>query len=180
MAEQTISAIIQIVALFLPAWAIMVQILARLMEGADLDESPAMIPFFGVGLSLAVVSLWLFGTAVTEAVFSTMIEEIRESGNTLLTDSLLTIMQAELAFAALGIIVLILAGMKYFDKKNGVHVISISILSYIIMAKGSDYNMVAGIAWGLILLVGLDVIYILYRDEIMQKLPWKSTSIPPN
>lgn len=180
MAEQTISAIIQIVALFLPAWAIMVQILARLMERADLDENPVMIPFFGVGLSLAVVSFWLFGGAVMGAVVSHMLEEAQQSADPVLMTSLLDIMKAELAFTTLGLIVLILAGMMYFDTKNGVHVIAVSILSYIIMVVGNEQNMVAGIGWGVITLIAWDATFCyLFWDDVKDGLPSILTRLTP-
>lgn len=55
--------IIQLVALFLPAWAVMMQILTRIIQRTDFRESPLMNVVAGFGMALSFLSLYLFGLA---------------------------------------------------------------------------------------------------------------------
>jgi len=158
--DDTFSLLIQMVALFLPAWAIMVQIFARLMEDSDLDESPSLIPFFGVGLSLTVASIWLFGRSVINAVVSHMTEQA-EAGEAdpLLFQALLDSIKAEFAFTFLGLIVLIIAGIRYFEQWNGVHVLGVVVFSTFAMNRGMEYGEPATVVWLVSIIIIVDLLF---------------------
>ena len=158
--NQTFSLMIQMVALFLPAWAIMVQIFARLMEQTDLDENPGLIPFFGVGLALTLVSIWMFGRAVMSGILSHMLERAQgPDPNPLLFQSMLDIMSGEIAFSSLGLIILFISGVIFFEKWNGVHILVTVLLTFLVMQIGATYADVVAAAWGIIFILFFGGIY---------------------
>ena len=173
--SETFSLMIQMVALFLPAWAIMVQIFGRLMEKADLDENPSLIPFFGVGLALTLFSVWMFSRAVASAIVAYMQHRIQEpSPNPLLFESLSHVMVAEMAFTTLGVIVLTIAAITYFNFYNGFHIALIVIATSIIMNYGDKYYDISVVAAGIILLIIVDIflskfVWPQYRDSLRER-----------
>ncbi|MCU4716877.1 hypothetical protein [Halapricum hydrolyticum] len=158
--DNTFSVLLQVVALFLPAWAIMVQIFARLMEDSDIDENPSLIPFFGVGLALTIVSIWLFGRAVIGAALSHMIQQAEANeANQLLFEGLLDAIQGELAFTFLGLVVLIIAGIRYFKQWNGAHVLGVVLFSIFAMKLGIEYGSIVTVAAILFILIIADLLF---------------------
>jgi len=156
--NDSFSILLQTVALFLPAWAIMVQIFARLMEDSDLDENPSLIPFFGVGLALTVVSIWLFGRAVVGVVVSHMQEQAGAGEDSqILLQGLLDVVQGEIAFTFLGLIILFITGIRYFKRWNGIHVLGVIVATIIGMAHGIETGPAIAV-WLVIVIVVIDLL----------------------
>lgn len=161
------SALIQTIGLFLPAWAIMVQIFARLMEKTDLDDSPGLIPLFAIGLALALRSFNSITLATLSHLLSTALESAQEGSITQLqADAFLSLTKGNVLFSYLGLIVLIIAVLRFFERKNGAHVGLVAILGYFITGLGMEFGVVT-IAWAMIFLLVVDVlICLLYWDSI--------------
>lgn len=175
--NDTFSLLLQTVALFLPAWAIIVQIFARLMEDSDLDENPSLIPFFGVGLALTVVSIWLFGRAVIGVVVSHMMEKAEAGkGDPLLFQGLLDAIQGEFIFTFLGFVVLIIASIRYFERWNGVHVLGVVVFSIFAMSLGREHGTPATVIWMFFILIIADLLlcwtfWPALRDQLRERQP---------
>ncbi|MFC7205275.1 hypothetical protein ACFQJC_17330 [Haloferax namakaokahaiae] len=168
---ETVVALIQVIAFFLPAWAIMIQILARMMERVDLDENPYLIPLFGIGLTLSVVSFYMFDLATMDAILHLVSQELEQDPSPTFVGAFSDLVMGSSAFILLGIIVLAVATTIFFSRENRVHVVFIAILSYAIMNWGSKIGSPVAIARGLIFLVALDLLFIRhYWETVKPKL----------
>lgn len=163
-------ALIQVIAFVLPAWAIMVQIFARLMKETNLDESPKLIPLYGVGITLAIVSFYLLALAVLSTLVETVLNEVEQGASPLVVRGAADLVKAQTAFLSLGLLILVIAAVVYFNRENGYHVAGIAILAYIILNIGSSYLDIASIVFGVLTLVMLDLIFIhFYWDDVRDR-----------
>ena len=106
--------LIELIALFLPAWAIVMQVFTKLVKDADLKQNPLLIPFFSLGFSLSGLALYLFGRAGNEIMLFLTKEGVVE-GSESLTQALLGVGLGGLAFVGLGIMVLMAVGFHHIS-----------------------------------------------------------------
>lgn len=106
--------LIQLIALFLPAWAVVMQIFSRVVRETDFKARPTLLPFVSLAFILAFGSLYLFGRAGFD-IMRFFIESgaISESGP--LEDALMNVSTGSLAFVGMGSIVILSIGFQNID-----------------------------------------------------------------
>lgn len=141
------------------------------MEKTDLDDSPGLIPLFAIGLALALRSFHSITLATLSNLLSTALQSAQEGSITQLqADAFLGLTKGNVLFSYLGLIVLIIAVVSFFERKNGAHVGLVAMLGYFITGVGTDFG-VATIALAMIFLLVLDlVICLLYWDSIKTRI----------
>ncbi|ARS91402.1 hypothetical protein [Natrarchaeobaculum aegyptiacum] len=130
------------------------------MKEGDLDENPSLIPFFGIGLTLTIFSVWIFVRAISGGIVSQMVEYAGEGETDMFVlQGFLDVLHGQMAFSALGLIILIIASIKYFEKWNGIHVLMTIVISFVIIYIGSSYDDISIVVWAFILFVLADTLF---------------------
>lgn len=164
--------LIQLIALFLPAWAVMIQIVTRIMSQDRIDERPLAIPFIAGVFASAIFALFEFAFASVM-----LIDFFRVSGylgnSASLTAATEHIAFGGLAFLFLGLFVIAEAGATELEDDDFVHVfiITVAFVCGLSLAWAGKFEpwlegpggvgLVAAIIWA------VDAVYIqLYDDRV--------------
>jgi len=132
--------LIQLVALFLPAWAVVMQMFSKFLRKVNLEEKPILIPLFALGFSLSAVSLLLFGWASNQILIHlTQSDAVGNSGP--LQGALTGIGLGGLAFSWLGVMILMILSMQYTSYPEGIYVHALAILFGVVMYAGWKVNL---------------------------------------
>lgn len=127
MAEIDVAiSLISLIALFLPAWAVMVQILTRVISKERINRSPRAIPFVAAAFAAAILSLFQFSWASVQ-----LLEFFRTGGflggSEQLASATVMIAFGGLTFLFLGAFVLAEAGFDSFEEDDFLHIIVVTL-----------------------------------------------------
>lgn len=126
MAElQTALSLIQVVALFLPAWAILLQIFSKAISELDLESNPTVIPFVASIFVLSLASLYLFGRG--SFYIMAFLFEQGAVGDGSLSKAFTDLMSGGLVFTMLGFLVLWVVGQNKFSYEEFRHISIVAI-----------------------------------------------------
>jgi len=174
MAEIDVAiSLIQLIALFLPAWAVMVQILARVISSERINQRPRAIPFVAGAFAAAILSLFQFAYAAVQ-----LLDFLRTGGflggSAELANATELIAFGGLTFLFLGAFVLAEAGFDSFEEDDFMHIVTVT-LAFIFAAAiawvGSRWETIpmsarpgrVAFAIGLVWIV--DILYIQLTDS---------------
>jgi len=127
--------VIQLIALFLPAWAVVMQVFAKLVRDTDLQDEPLLIPFFAFGFALSGVSLYLFGRAGSDIMIF-FVEEGLIEGSGPLAQALGNVGLGSLAFVGLGHVVLLSIAFRHIALTEVKYIAVLSFLYISVMSFG--------------------------------------------
>lgn len=122
--------LIQLIALFLPAWAVVIQVLTRIVRRTDFDDKPELFPFVALGLTLSIASLYLFSFA-GHKILSYFVTEGVVEGTGPLGQSLILLELGALAFVGFGYVVVATVVYQNISNSNLVYVL-ILILAFVV------------------------------------------------
>lgn len=128
MAEIDVAiSLIQLIALFLPAWAVMVQILTRAISNDYLTSHPRAIPFVAGAFAAAIMSLFQFAWATVQ-----LIDFLRGGGflgrSVRLAHATELIAFGSATFLVLGGFVIAQAALETYDDDDATHIIVVTLL----------------------------------------------------
>lgn len=173
MAEIDIAiSLIQLIALFFPAWAVMVQIFSRVISADRISRRPRAIPFVAGAFAAAILSLFQFAYAAVQ-----LLEFFRVGGflggSSELTSATVLIAFGGLTFLFLGVFVLAEVGMNTFEEDDFLHIIFVTI-AFVFAAAiawvGPHWETVpmsarpGRVAVAISLVWAADILYIQYTD----------------
>lgn len=128
MAEADIATpLIQLIALFLPAWAVVIQVLTRLIRRTDFDDEPELFPFVALGLTLSVASLWVF-TYAGHKILAYFVTEGVIEGSGPLAEALILLELGTLAFVGLGYMVVATVAYQNISNSNLVYILILILI----------------------------------------------------
>ncbi|MFC3476598.1 hypothetical protein [Halobacterium litoreum] len=131
--------LIQLIALFLPAWAVVMQVFSKLVKSVELQKQPTLMPFFGIGFAMAGASLYLFGRAGMEImIFLTKENNILSEDS--LRQALIGVGQGGLAFTGLGVIVLMTIAFQQISDPEINYVVAFTAIFIAIPWLGWELN----------------------------------------
>jgi len=128
MAELEVAlSLIQVVAFFLPAWAVLIQVYSRVISKLDFEEAPRLVPFVAMTIAIAAIVLIQFSLAASEILraISPILEAAGDSQD--LRDALIQLYYGSAGFVSLGMILIVqslLADVKY---STAVHIFIVSV-----------------------------------------------------
>lgn len=167
MAETDVAVpLIQLVALFLPAWAVVLQVFTRLIKDTDIREHPLQIPLFSFGFSLSILSLYLFGRAGFE-ILRYFVEAEIVTGSGPFAQALVQSGSGALAFVSLGAVVLMSIGFRYIPHPEVGYVYGLAVIFSLVMYLGWIFRVVLPmfVVLSLILVASWAVIIHRYTGE---------------
>lgn len=131
--------LIQLIALFLPAWAVVMQVFIKVVSSTDFSEEPYLIPVVSLGFVMAPVSLYLFGYAGNEVMNYLIFNELT-SGNGPLASAINNVAMGALAFVSLGIVVLLTVGLSQIQYPEGIYMGILAFAFGSIIWAGWEYQ----------------------------------------
>ena len=159
--------LIELIALFLPAWAVVMQVFTKLVKDANLKQNPLLIPFFSLGFSLSGMSLYLFGRAGNRIMVFLTKEGVVE-GSESLAEALLGVGLGGLAFVGLGVMVLMAVGFHHISYPELHYVGVLSFIFLFIMWGGWVFDRPILMLATLTIVVGISQALLVYaypREE---------------
>lgn len=118
--------LIQLIALFLPAWAVMVQILTRIISQERINRRPRAIPFVAGAFAAAILSLFQFAYASVQ-----LLDFLRTGGllggSAQLANATELIAFGGITFLFLGVFVLAESGFDSFKDDDFLHILIVTI-----------------------------------------------------
>lgn len=127
--------LIQLIALFLPAWAVVIQVLTRIVRRTDFDDKPELFPFIALGLTLSIASLYIF-TFAGHKILSYFVAEGVIEGSGPLAQSLILLELGALAFVGLGYVVVATVVYQSISNSNLVYVLVLILVFSMAMWGG--------------------------------------------
>jgi hypothetical protein len=172
----TTSVLVQYIALFLPAWAILVQLLYKIIKGVDTKSTLYYLPVISLSIALAIYSLYV----IVLATLRNIVVHIGQLNNTTqqiaLASSYNDIGSASVALGLLGILILISTIISHFPFPENIHTVLLSIIMIAVMWEFGFSNRLGFNSLFSLLFLNYLFLY-LFWDEVEHKAEYLQAKI---